>query len=134
MSHSYRPTTQVQPNNNPNQYKNQVVTLASPTAYQNREHLTAAPEELHEVTLDGFRIAAIPSLPADARLKRGSAKVNWLDVECGGWAQLDGACQLYAGSPGAVIARVKHQAQLKTFDSECTILLTAGLWRISPPQ
>jgi len=134
MSHSYRPTTQDQPDNNTNSYKNQVVTLASPTAYQNREHLTAAPDELHEVTLDGFRIAAIRSLPADARLKRGSTKVNWLDVECGGWAQLDGACQLYVGRPGAVIARVKHQAQLKTFDSERTILLTVGLWRISPPQ
>jgi hypothetical protein len=89
----------------------------------------------HDVmALGGFVIEGISSIPAGARLQRGATKVSWLDVECGGWAELEGVSELYAQSPRVVIAQVTQEARLHLFDDDGCILISAGLWRISPPE
>lgn len=84
--------------------------------------------------LGGFVVEAISTVPAGARLQPGSTKVSWLDVECGRWAQLEGATELYAESTRRVTALVTQEARLHLFDGEGCIVISAGLWRISPPE
>ena len=84
-------------------------------------------------TWGGFSVNKLEALPAGACL-RSERRVIWLDTECGHWAQLDGAAQLYNVPSGEIIAAVTDQAALALFDGETIIELQAGIWKIMPPE
>jgi hypothetical protein len=82
---------------------------------------------------NSFLIEAIESIPADARMCKETS-LSWLDVECGAWAELRGATQLYKPASRAVIAVVTDQAYLTSFGEGNRIPISKGIWRICPPE
>jgi hypothetical protein len=92
------------------------------------------PESNKTLALSGFVVQAMASIPTGVHLQPGMTKVSWLDVECGRWAQFEGAAELYAECPRGVIALVTQEARLHLFDGEGCIRISAGLWRVSPPE
>ena len=92
---------------------------------------THAEDRPMELSAPGLLIQRIGAVPSEAIL-RSEKGVLWLDTECGGYAELDGADYLYRLPRGMVIAVVASRARLALFDGESHVAVPAGIWRIVP--
>lgn len=126
MPYSLRFTTLDTTDNTPNSLNNQALTKELPLIGPSGENTA--------LTIGGFAITAVSGVPADVCLQPGKTGDSWLDCECGGYAYLEGASEIYAVNPRGAVARVVTQAKLQLFDGESYISIPAGLWRIIPPE
>jgi hypothetical protein len=92
------------------------------------QELTA---KLVDFTVSGFRIQAIPVVPADANLLR-ETRLLWADFKLGRFADFNGANGLYSLTASVVIATVENCARLTFFDGAEHVELPTGIWQISP--